>query len=67
MVDDGVPCQACGGIEYTFTFIQFPMTWTAQCTRCQAVQRVDLQIASPKPKPKPTQPPYSDPFGFYGF
>lgn len=46
----------CGSTDYEYSFVQFPMKWTAVCTQCQTVTTCTLKPTPPKQPPKPKPP-----------
>ena len=57
----------CGGTEYDYSFVRFPMTHVARCRTCGFEHRCDLQIAPDRPRPAAQPADEEPPIGFPPF
>ena len=55
----------CGGAEYDYSFVRFPMTHVSRCRACGLEHRCELQIAPAKKAKSPAAEP--PPLGFPPF
>jgi hypothetical protein len=44
----------CGGTEYDYSFVRFPMTHVSRCRKCGFEHRCDLLV--PQPRARPSAP-----------
>lgn len=62
MDEEPLVCS-CGGEEFDYGMVMFPMVWAAVCQNCGAETICHLKID--KPKPPPDRGGWIDPFGFF--
>ncbi len=57
----------CGGTEYDYSFVRFPMHHVSRCRKCGFEHRCELKVAPERPRPATPPPGEDPPIGFPPF